>query len=641
LVILGLLGVAANAFPQLATGWPATGYQWALLAFGALADAVLVALSLDRLLVVSTAGWALVRRLRWPVRRRLLVTLMVACSLLIGVGFAATNVWFRVDRQINGCPEPTELRLLTTVAGLAPSRTLAADFEQATLSSGCRTVSVYVYAADPARALDALAGGWSIDAVRDLGPRPDVWLPDSRSQQDDLVARISANASPTPIAESRSIARSPIVVGIAQAATDGLTAPRDGLSWSNLRLAVAGLSGGLVRPDPDTSPVGAIATTALYADLRPADGESTRKVEVAIDRALDTGGYPLGDDLGLLCRQRETHAPTAIVVSEQSLVRFNAGDPLGEGCPVPASVPAKDMLLAYYPSATPSLDHPFVRLRWKAGAPTHPQPQSGAATRLGQWLGTDDGKRALLSVGLRPPGYQISEPLTNALGVLPGALFDQRAQDATALARAKVLYEDARRPGRVLLALDTSGSMKQLTPAGDTRLTVAENGITESLSLMGSTDEFGLWTFPADASGHGVRDRVPIRAGGGTARQVATRHALAGVGPTGGTPLFATIAQGVRTVGAASTDRISALVVLTDGEDTTSAMTPRQVHDAVQRQRVRVFVVAVGEANCANAVLADVTAVTGGHCYPATFDTINATLSQIFTVLWDGTDHAG
>ncbi len=57
LVVLGVLGLLANALPQLATGWPANTSQWVLLAIGALADAVLVTLSLDRLLIAAPGSW--------------------------------------------------------------------------------------------------------------------------------------------------------------------------------------------------------------------------------------------------------------------------------------------------------------------------------------------------------------------------------------------------------------------------------------------------------------------------------------------------------------------------------------------------------------------------------------------------------
>ena len=200
LVLLGILGILANALPQLATGWPGSISQWVLLIIGALSDAVLVALSLDRLLIATPGGLTWVRRLHWPVPRAVVVAFVVVVSLLIGIGFAVTNLWFRVDRHFNGCPEPTELRILTTPEGADPTRQLADAYEQLTASrdDGCRTVSVYVYSAGTAATRVALVGGWSTDALRDLGPRPDVWLPDSTLQLNELLKLAAGNGISVP-----------------------------------------------------------------------------------------------------------------------------------------------------------------------------------------------------------------------------------------------------------------------------------------------------------------------------------------------------------------------------------------------------------------------------------------------------------
>jgi hypothetical protein len=647
LVGVGALGVASNALPQLAFGWPANPFRWGLLAVGALAEAVLVALSLDRLLVATHGGWAWLRRWRWPVRLRVLLAGAVALGLLVGLAFAVTNVWFRVDRLVNGCPEPTELRVLTTPEGLDPNQQLADAYERATAAGddGCRTVNVYVYAAGADSARDALAGGWSTDALRDVGPRPDVWLPDSTLQVTELTALAQRNGLSVPIAENRTVAWSPIVVGVPGSVAETVQAPRSGTPWHELLARSARLPGGLVRPDP-TSPLGKVATTALYADLADT-GDSPRSVELRIEHALDRGGYPLGDASAALCRQRAADAPpAALVASEQALVRFNRGDPLGTGCPIPQDrAVSSAALLAFYPSGTPGLDHPFVRFGWDGGAGGQP-PQVAAAIDLGKWLGTDDGKAALLLTGLRPPaGYPISDPLTNEFGALPGAVFDRRAPDPAVVATAMNRYDTARRTGQVLLALDTSGSMGLRTRTGATRLSAAAEGIRDSLDLMGTKDEFGLWIFPATADGHGVRQLVPVGSRetpvGGVARKQATVQALGGIQPTGDTPLYATIVDGVHAVSAAPNDRIRALVVLTDGEDTSSGLTAGQLVSAVQGQGVRVFVVAVGEASCAGAAVVGVASATGGGCYEASFDTVRTRLAQLFSVLWEGAGHAG
>jgi hypothetical protein len=228
---------------------------------------------------------------------------------------------------------------------------------------------------------------------------------------------------------------------------------------------------------------------------------------------------------------------------------------------------------------------------------------------------------------------------------LPGAVFDRRAPDPAAVATAMSRYDSARRTGQVLLALDTSGSMGLPTHGAGDRLSVAAEGIRDSLDLMGTNDEFGLWTFPAAADGHGARKLIPIGSRdtpvGAVARKQATVDALRGIRPAGGTPLYATIVDGVHAVSAAPNDRIRALVVLTDGEDTSSGLAAGQLVATVKDQGVRVFVVAVGEASCAGEAVRGVASATGGGCYEASFDTVRTRLAQLFSVLWEGTGHVG
>jgi Mg-chelatase subunit ChlD len=638
---VGVLGVLATTLPQLATTSPTNATQWVLLAMGGLANAVLVALGLDRLVIATTpGGWARLRQ-KWWNRLPLLVVPAVVLGLLVGTGFTVANVWFRVDRLINGCPVPTELRVLTTPEGRDPTRELADAYEQMTANRdhGCREVNVYVYAADNASARDALAGQWSTDALRDVGPRPDVWLPDSTLQVDELLTR--AKGISVPIAERRTVAWSPVVVGIPRSAvSDPEHVARHAIPWRSDVLDRSG--GGLVRPDPGTSATGKIATTAIYASLE-ATGRSRHDIEQSMEKSLDGGGYPLGDASAVLCRQRArvereaaSASTAAIITSEQALVRFNRGDTLGAECAIPQRRAGKDVtLLAFYPSETPALDHPFVRFDWDGEA----LPRSAAATDFGQWLATDDGKRRLVWVGLRPPGgYTVSDPLSNDNGVLPGAVFDRLAPEVGKVTTAMEEYTKARRPGRVLLALDASGSMQRPASSGETRLSAAKRGIRSALELMGNRDEFGLWVFPPPASG---REVVPI---GGVSQRQATKTKLDGILAGGNTPLYDTIIDGVRAVGAPGGvpgDRIRALVVLTDGEDTNSRSNAEQMLDAAGRQNVRVFVVAVGEASCSGQAVAGVTSRTGGRCYQATFETVDKSLAQLFSMLWEGTDHAG
>jgi Mg-chelatase subunit ChlD len=164
---------------------------------------------------------------------------------------------------------------------------------------------------------------------------------------------------------------------------------------------------------------------------------------------------------------------------------------------------------------------------------------------------------------------------------------------------------------------------------------------------LGEHDEFGLRIFPAGSAGglagSETRELVAIGPRDGLVnsqpRRDATDTALSGIRPAGNTPLHQAIVDGVTAtaLGPSNDETYSkALVVLTDGRNNANELAAAQVVDAVRGKGVRVFMVAVGEASCATAVMRDVAAVTGGRCLDTDFPSIDATLVELFTTLRGG-----
>jgi Mg-chelatase subunit ChlD len=405
----------------------------------------------------------------------------------------------------------------------------------------------------------------------------------------------------------------------------------------------------VLRPDPTVSVVGELATYALYTSVdrttesAPGPGRA-HQVEQQIADALDHGGFPLGGMTDLLCRYRTASIPNPVILTEQALVRFNQGLPPGAGCdlrlPQPLAVGA--CLFGIYPPDTPSVDHQFVRLQWD-GATT---PAARTAVAFGRWLSTVDGQRAVLRGGVRPRGMSESgDPLNPRFCAQTSAAYGRQPLSRASIEQTRQRYAQARRPGRVLLAVDGSGSMGTLIDGRRSRLVVAIRGLQRSLALLGTADEVGLWAFPSGASGRGVRQLVPIGRRDapyrGTARSDAAVAALSGVSPAGGTPLYDTILAGVGALAAGGEDEVVALVVLTDGMDTTSRVSGPGPVEQVAGKRVRVFVVAVGEASCVVPFLVAVTEHTGGSCRQADFDTVDDVLVELLGSMWGGDHESG
>ena len=649
-MLLILIVITANVL-IVTVGQPKTFWEWSRLLLGALLDALVVANVLTTWLypVVATGG----RKLRTLFRKLIeilgrgpkLIALVLPFLLIAGL---SSPWWGEKLPRIGACPHPTQLRMLSSPESLDTARQLAQQYERwtAEIDGGCPTVSVYAYSSPASRSGEAFVESWTANSLGALRPRPDLWLADSSFD----VRRVRAMPNVLDI-EQRRIASSPLVFGVAASTIgDLLNGGRDDhLQWTDLVQKAIKLNWGLVRPDPTASPMGQATTAVMYGIENPIDPALARAIEQRVGQSLDNGRYPLGptaDGLSVLCHHRQLVAqsskvrpPTAVVVSEQALLKFNRGDPLGGECGrVQDSEQLADPFKAYYPSDARSLDVTLVQLKWHKLEPARAQGPDGAAqgrdayaeqrdneaNAFGGWLSGKDGHQALLAAGLRPQGdsAQVGTPL--------------QLQEVN---EAIEQYDSARRPARVLFALDASGSMEGPTGTGGvSRFDLASAGVLRALERMGERDEFGLSPFSTDVVGTGVRDAIPLGLRDTPVREVSRRDAtvelLARIAPAGDTPLYRAIAEGLTMVGGSNDGQVSALVVLTDGEDTASEISLVQIADAVQVSGVRVFVIAVGDTQCAFDALRTVSAPTGGACFDADLETLDVTVADVLSALW-------
>lgn len=593
---------------------------------------------------------------RLPARRRAVVLpAVVTVTALIAAGGIGAVVR-DPDRAEAGCDHPVELRILASPGNESTVRELVDAYERwtAEAAGGCPAVASYVYSVPADQAITGLQAGWS-GALQEHGPRPDLWLPASAADIDTVREALAGTDSDLVRLDPLVIAATPLVVAVAEPAASPATDHRQqSLTWPGLAADTAGFGWQLVRPVPAVSEVGELVTVALYGRTPPGTDPVAlaRQTETRIARALNDGDYPLADTSVLLQRYRqlgEAASGTALLVTEQAVVRFNLDSLAGEA-PTAGGTPAADQLVAFYPADPLTADLTAVTLSW-LDPPAGPGP--GAAGELRRWLSGENGQAALLATGLRPVGSPPSAggptfPIVPELGVLPDAMPpDQTYQPAGTAARerAQEVYAAAQRPGRVLLAVDASGSMDEPVdgargPDGSplTRFQVATLGVEAALQQLGDRDEFGLWAFgPPDS-----RELVPIgpatgqRSGGEREREQAAVEALAGLRPGGPTPLYRTILDGVSAAGGGDGDQVNALVVLTDGEDSEQDDPTVEALAEVGPGDPRVFVVAVGESSCRAEPLIDVTSGTGGECIPADFDTLATQLAELFGVLWSG-----
>ena len=137
------------------------------------------------------------------------------------------------------------------------------------------------------------------------------------------------------------------------------------------------------------------------------------------------------------------------------------------------------------------------------------------------------------------------------------------------VAAVNTAFPEVRKRAQVLFLVDVSGSMDEPISATETKLTAAKDAIALALDHFTAGDNVGLAAFAQAEGGALVPGAVSPIADIGTSRD-AFLGALGGLQSMGDTPLY----QAVDTFAAQqaqswSPDRITAIVVLSDGENDT------------------------------------------------------------------------
>ncbi|HUQ57224.1 vWA domain-containing protein [Lentzea sp.] len=580
---LMLAAVAGHLLSETATGALATWQSWVLYGIGTTL-LVLSASAIDRLNRLAKRI-----RLRWVV----FTAVLVVAAGLVAVAAPPVVAYGRV--LLLGCPQPTEVRVLTSQDAAPVIGEVARKFEQHTAARnhGCRTARLYVFSAPGNRGAIALRSSWSTQDLREVGPHPDVWLPDSTTETAEVVRRTGGIGSAVRIAPGESVAFSPVVLAVpTPIARDVVSSSPE--TWGDLLTKVGNTGIAIGRPNPLMAIDGRLATEALYESLEPA----------VVERRVEEADRPRQD--------------AATITTEQVLMRHNR-----------TSCAQKPCLTALYPSDTYHADYPVNLVEWDAPDVSNLAARE-PARQFQAWLGTQEGMTALNAAGLRPARQAAGAEFREELGVRAGLALDraEAAPGDEVHAAFQKKYEQAKRDGRVWLTLDASGSMVEPTATGETRFAVAVEGVRKALTQMGAKDTYGLSVF----NNSDVRQLIPL----GRRDKEATTAALSTVQPSGGTPLHQAILDSLDRIGANDADHVGAVIALTDGEDTTSAQTRQDVVNAVAQKGIRVFVIAVGDASCAAHALTSITDASGGECRDSTTDTLGDDLAALFRRVWGG-----
>ena len=303
---------------------------------------------------------------------------------------------------------------------------------------------------------------------------------------------------------------------------------------------------------------------------------------------------------------------SAAVLYENMVVEANSGK-YSLPFPVVAVYPKEGTFWSDHPAGV--VDAPWVTPEQKA-----------AARRYIRFLLAPEQQRRALTFGFRPGlvDVALAAPIDKAHGVDPAepktTLEIPRAEVIRGVGR---LWEKSKKHSRVVLVMDTSGSMND-----GGRIENARKGAAQMLRLMKDDDTFSLLSFNSRLT-WAMRSQ-PLNQGRATAEKT-----IASLWANGGTALYdAILAAHEDLQKTPDNEKISAVVVLTDGQDTNSKTALETLMKAIrfdsEKNNVRVFTIGYGE-DANREILQKIADATQAKSYAGTPENIESVFKDIST----------
>ncbi len=478
-----------------------------------------------------------------------------------------------------------------------------------------------------------IASGEAESKIAGGSLEPVIWSPAS-----SLWGRLLNFDADRPLApdDNPSIVRTPLVIAMWEPFAKALGWPREPIGFEQV-ISLARSNQGfaefghpefgrfkLVHTNPDFSTSGLSAVVAEYyaatgkkEGLTEGDVRSSKARRIVRDIERSIVHY--GDTTLFIADQMRANGPgyaSAVAMEEVTLLDFNKR----------RGVQPK-LVALYPPEGTFYSDNPFIVL----SAPWVSPRQREAAQRFREFLAERISPEVAARSGFRPADLDQEPvaPVTRENGVDPAqpervlGLPEPRVLD-----RIKQTWREDRKPANVLLIVDTSGSMND-----ENRLVRAKQGLDVFFDQVGRQDSVGLTIF-SDR----IQPLIPVGPFARNERRL--RGTVENLIADGGTAIYDATINGFEQVrGQASPERITAVVLLTDGEDTDSAATADEAVQTVKAQgdsdnQVRVFTIAysAGAAGAAEALEA-IAQASGGQPYEGDtedIETVYRSISSFF-----------
>jgi hypothetical protein len=275
------------------------------------------------------------------------------------------------------------------------------------------------------------------------------------------VARAKAAGLTVP-AQNPSIATSPVVFAISDAAADQLAAIGVGEDVAGIlaaRQTAGPLRVGLADPQGSATTIGAILAAKAAVSGKP-------DARAALTWALRSSPADLPTAQNELLERLAADPGVAVPVSEQAVITHN----LNPG--------AVQVVAVYPPSGGVALDYPLVPL-------AADQNTVEAAGELADRLLASSARKALAEAGFRAPDGPLGADLTAVSGIDPAARTTAPIPATQEVEDAIRSVEISNEPSRMLAVIDISGSMQAQVPGanGATRIDLAKAAANRGLGL--------------------------------------------------------------------------------------------------------------------------------------------------------------
>lgn len=444
-------------------------------------------------------------------------------------------------------------------------------------SSSGKGITVAATAMEPEMMIDAALA----DKFHALSPDSSVWL-----SQLELGWQEQHGSEASVVGETTRFAVSPVVIAMWEDTARSMGYPDNAIGWADI-LSVARANADFKWSHPSTSSASGLLATlaAFYAGADKTRGltveDATAEATLAYVTALEKTVRYYGEGELAVIQQVEEKGPAyldAFVVQEQLVIQFNQRNP--------------QKLIAVYPvEGTMWKDHPLVFLE----RPDALADLREAYRMFCDFLLSADAQMLVLSNGYRPTDLSIpldvqASPITTENGVDP-------AQPKTTLqipspAVIQVVrdsWQYTKRKANVYLVSDVSGSMQ-----GE-KLEQAQQAFLTFLELIkGEQERVGLIAFSS-----GVDEVVALSELAANRERI--RATITGLEAGGDTALLDAVHLAYRRLqGLQDSERINAVVVMTDGKENNSRIRLRDLASQMQAGNesgvpVVVFCVAYGD----------------------------------------------